>query len=61
MVSIVQLVTLLVVPLAVLACEGECITDITKEYINLYSSILLNTFQNMARTPACSPLLSRCS
>lgn len=55
MVSTVQLATLLVVPLIVLACEGECIIGITNEYLNLYNPIILNTFQNMARTLARTP------
>ncbi|KAF8438178.1 hypothetical protein L210DRAFT_3482357 [Boletus edulis BED1] len=48
MVSTVQFITLLVAPLAVLACEGECITGITKEYLKRYSPTIVDVFQNMA-------------
>ena len=57
MVSIVQLITLLVAPLAVLACEGDCIVNITKEYLDLYSSVILDVFQGLACIPAGSLLL----
>ena len=57
MVSIVQLITLLVAPLAVLACEGDCIVNITKEYLDLYSSVILDVFQDLACIPAGSLLL----
>lgn len=57
MVSTVQLITLLVTPLTVLACEGECIIGITKEYLELYNSVVLDVLQNMACTPTRSPLL----
>lgn len=58
MISTIQLFTLLVVPLVV-ACEGECITNITHKYLNLYSPIILDAFQNMACTPACLSSLCR--
>ncbi|KAG9313490.1 hypothetical protein JVU11DRAFT_5815 [Chiua virens] len=48
MVSTVQLITFLAIPLVVLGCEGECIVGITKEYISLYSSVYLGVFQGMA-------------
>jgi len=48
MVSTMLLATLLVTPLAVLACEGECIVKITQEYLTQYSPITINVLQDMA-------------
>lgn len=55
MVSTMLLAALLVTPLAVLACEGECIVKITQKYLSQYSPIAINVLQEMARTPR-SPL-----
>ncbi|KAF9225909.1 hypothetical protein BS17DRAFT_750365 [Gyrodon lividus] len=48
MVSTTHLLTFLVAPVAVLACEGECIIGITNMFLDLYSSTIYNIFQNMA-------------
>lgn len=63
MLSTAHLVTFFVLPLAVLACEGECIVNITKEYLTLYSAPIRNAFQDLVCTlpRSCPPCgSSRC-
>ncbi|KAF8842957.1 hypothetical protein BDN67DRAFT_965130 [Paxillus ammoniavirescens] len=48
MVLKLHLIAFLIAPVAVLACEGECIIGITNEFLNLYSSPITNALQNMA-------------
>ncbi|KIJ61520.1 hypothetical protein HYDPIDRAFT_96187 [Hydnomerulius pinastri MD-312] len=48
MVSIMHLLIFLLAPVAVLACEGDCIIDITNQYLIQYSPVVINTFQTMA-------------
>ncbi|KAG2069540.1 hypothetical protein BDR04DRAFT_1021166 [Suillus decipiens] len=38
---------LLLAPVAVTACEGDCIVDITNEYLSRYENILLTALQNL--------------
>ncbi|KAG2038351.1 hypothetical protein BDR03DRAFT_1091205 [Suillus americanus] len=45
---ILPMLSLLLAPVAVTACEGDCIIDITNEYLNRYENILLTTLQNLA-------------
>jgi len=44
---ILPMFSLLLAPVAVSACEGDCIVDITNEYLNRYENILLTTLQNL--------------
>ncbi|KAG1798980.1 uncharacterized protein HD556DRAFT_1232048 [Suillus plorans] len=47
---ILPVLSLLLAPVAVTACEGDCIVDITNEYLNRYENILLTTLQNLEST-----------
>jgi hypothetical protein len=44
---ILPMFSLLLALVAVSACEGDCIVDITNEYLNRYENILLTTLQNL--------------
>ncbi|KAG2156866.1 uncharacterized protein EDB93DRAFT_1307698 [Suillus bovinus] len=44
---ILPVLFLLLAPVAVTACEGACIVDITNEYLNRYENILLTTLQKL--------------
>ncbi|KAG1823648.1 uncharacterized protein BJ212DRAFT_1533144 [Suillus subaureus] len=44
---ILLMLSLLLAPVAVTACEGDCIVDITNEYLSRYQNVLLTTFQNL--------------
>ncbi|KIK98591.1 hypothetical protein PAXRUDRAFT_664190 [Paxillus rubicundulus Ve08.2h10] len=57
MVLTIHLLAFLIAPVAVLACEGECIIGITNEFLNLYSSPISNALQNMASLSNLSPYL----
>lgn len=57
---ILPVLSLLLAPVAVTACEGDCIVDITNEYLNRYENILLTTLQKgdpnqRATRPRCKP------
>ncbi|KAG2134820.1 hypothetical protein DEU56DRAFT_808799 [Suillus clintonianus] len=45
---ILPVLFLLLAPVAVTACEGDCIVDITNEYLNRYENILLTALQKQA-------------
>ncbi|KAG1729247.1 hypothetical protein EDB19DRAFT_1743915 [Suillus lakei] len=45
---ILPMLSLLLAPVAVTACEGDCIVDITNEYLNRYENILITALQNLA-------------
>ncbi|KAG1834791.1 hypothetical protein EV424DRAFT_1309683 [Suillus variegatus] len=47
---ILPVLSLLLAPVAVTACEGDCIVDITNEYLNRYENILLTTLQSLEST-----------
>jgi hypothetical protein len=50
---ILPVLSLLLAPVAITACEGDCIIDITNEYLNRYENILLTTLQNLESASQC--------
>lgn len=44
---ILSVLSLLLAPVAITACEGDCIIDITNQYLQRYEDVLLTTFQKL--------------